>query len=242
MEKILLSEIEDMPTPPAIIRGIVCDTPSFAPPNGVRIAGFLYDTDPNTGEYAEDLLDTLIAWGVIARTNVKQERKTTSIVEIPFGTTNLVPEHIIHVAAAGGVSITLLPPEVETEENWNAWRNELLRFGKAILNTTHFGGRLYPFSDLLEPVFLENISTEPLESVMKTIWDDKDGHLFHKTYFASVFSGTPIERFIDDVRTVVIDHFGGLESFRKFSNEIPALCWKKTEEAVRTNIQAKKAA
>ena len=206
LSKLLSGEIEC----PPFVSGVLVDEESFTPPEGVKEIGLLYRSDED-GDLDEDLLDVIISYGLTG---------VSVIMEIPFEETVDDPSYIMSVASNAGFSISLFPPEVDSEENREAYKERLSEFTQAFLNQKNFAKEIYPITSYLQYMYLENFV-------------DVSNYQATDPYIIQKFVETTTEEFSDEfklvMRGLVFEHFGGEAEFKEFAKALFYKIYKLTE-------------
>lgn len=155
-----LSSVEHSPF--RVISGLCADETSYAPPEGLLIAGFKCDgtviqlpSGFKEMEFKEDLVDTVISWSMQGSNAKSDLEKVECVLELDFRD-DLPYASIAQLASQGDFSLALVGWDGNEEERAN-YHEKLAQLGKEVLRLPAFSKRLYPFSIAFEWIFLEEL-------------------------------------------------------------------------------------
>lgn len=172
-----------------VLAPIECDDVSFAPPAGLRVAGFAWAARPSQGaapvgaaptiasqegdlgwEVDENLVDTVVAWSALGNAAEKASDKVECVIEVPYQE-ELPAEDLIHTAASGEFSLALVGLERSASaEQRAAYARKLKELALSMLKAANFSKSLYPFSNEFEALFLESMGKKEDAELMRKDW------------------------------------------------------------------------
>lgn len=156
----LLEKLEAAPH--RVAAPIECDTVSFAPPEGLLVAGFPWKARASEGEEGSvevdpDLADTVIAWSAQGNAAKTAMEKIECVIEIDYKS-DAPLEDLIHLAASGECSLALTGLAMGADEvEEGLYCERLEAFAAAMLRAGNYTKSLYPFSPVFEALFMERL-------------------------------------------------------------------------------------
>lgn len=176
MQNVPLSWLAQQPKSIArVVSGIVADTTSYAPPEGLLIAGFGFTgkvVDLPTGgkdvECQEELVDTVISWSMLGSNAKTELEKVECVLELDYKQ-ELPYESIAKLSAQGDFSIALIGWD-GSDSTREAYLSALKKCAAETLKIPAFSKRLYPFSLVFEWIFLEHMGkSEEVDRIKKQL-------------------------------------------------------------------------
>lgn len=140
-----LKKIKGGILPFRVLSNITCDEMMASPPEGLLWAGFRLEYEAESKEIQEDLIDTLVAWGVLGNHAKNKGAKIEPVLELEFKGDWSVDD-VAFWATGGDFNVALIglhdnsPPE--DVEQYIARYKEL---NKKLLNTNNFKKYSFPF-------------------------------------------------------------------------------------------------
>lgn len=127
------------------IYGVVVDTESFTPPEGLSLISLQYAD--KAGDIDEILMDVIISYGLAG---------VEVVLEIPPETPQIDARYMMSVAANAGFSIALLPPLAGAGRDiCDAFEQKLGAFADAYFQQANFAKSVVPVGNFLEYMFVE---------------------------------------------------------------------------------------
>lgn len=192
--------------------GIEPDVDDVTPPQGLKEAGII--TRMEDGEIPDAVLDVAISW-TLAGIDVT--------LEIPFDTPVPDVRRVLSTAAAINVSLSLLPPENPSDEDFEAYCSRVEDFAAAFLVQANMSKFLVPVTSYLGYMFIEAFSKESSQGYVPT-----DGYVVEA--FHNKVPQDRADALKSRVRKVFTDAFGGEEGFRSFGRSLAATISAMIEE------------
>jgi hypothetical protein len=208
-----ISELVASGSPAPAQYGIVVDVDDVTAPEGLREAGLLARLEG--GELADDVLDIAISW-TLAGIDVT--------VEVPATEDCGEPKRLLSTVAAVGVHLSLLPPEDQSDEAFEAYTARVEGFTAAYARQANMGKFLAPVTSYLGYMFTEVLNPEAAANFQPT--DDYVIESFH--------SKVPTERadaLKARIRAAFHEAYGGEEGFATMARSLGATIYRKVEES-----------
>jgi hypothetical protein len=181
---------------------IEVDDDDIIVPFGLREAGLLAQTE--NGELTENVLDTAINM-VLNGVEV--------LIEFPSDVDCGEPVHLVSTAAAIKASLSFLPPENATDEEFEAWCERIDRLTEAYLRQPNMTQFVLPVSSYLEYMFMNVLNPKAAKKFKPT--DEYIIRRFHESMTVKRANSMKAR-----VRKIVYAHFGGRNKFKAFANEM----------------------
>lgn len=186
----------------AAVFDIEVDVDDLVVPYGLREAGLLAKTE--NGELTENVLDTAINM-ILNGVEV--------LIEFPSDVDCGEPVHLISTAAAIKASLSFLPPEDDSGEQFLAWSQKIERLTEAYLRQPNMTQFVLPVSSYIEYMFIEVLDPKAAKNFQST-----DEYIIRR--FHSAMSVARADSMKARVRRVVHAHFGGQKKFKEFAEEM----------------------
>ena len=141
-----ITELEGLSeSPSSIIFGVDVDGECFTPPPGLELIGLKWQGSA-PGEISDDLVDTIIAFGL---SGVEVVLEVEPRDEVDHG-------YLLTLAGNAGFSVAAVPPKDEDE--LSHWMAHCEAFASAILTTPNFSKSLFPVTGYLSYLIAEAFS------------------------------------------------------------------------------------
>lgn len=212
-----LSQISDIinkqEQPVAAIYHVEVDDPDIDPPEGLKEIGFILKLDQE-GEIDENLLDAMISYrqmhGISVLLEVLAESPMPNSDRMATMATNI--EH----------DISLLPPELDTDELWSNYINRVVSFAPIFTGKHGFAAQVFPLQSYAEYLHLDVLGlAENYKPKAKYILD----------YFVSKVSPEREYQLKSHIREGLFDAVGGEEKYRTLVYAATAELFRQTENA-----------
>jgi hypothetical protein len=129
----------------SILYGIEVDEELFTPPNGLRVAGLLWQGDA-PDQMSDLLVDTLIAFSLSGVEIIIEVRPED---DVDHG-------YLLTLAGNAGFSVAAIPPTDEAQ--LSAWCDHCAAFARALLQTPNFSKSLIPATGYLTYLIAEKFA------------------------------------------------------------------------------------
>jgi hypothetical protein len=171
-------------------------------PFGLREAGLLAKTE--NGELTENVLDTAINM-ILNGVDV--------LLEFPHDVDCGDPVHLVSTAAAIKASLSFLPPENASDEDFEIWCQRIERFTEAYLRQPNMTQFILPISSYIEYMFINVLDSKAAKKFKPT-----DEYIIRR--FHSAMTVARADAMKARVRKIVYAHFGGQKKFKEFAEEM----------------------
>jgi hypothetical protein len=171
-------------------------------PFDLREAGLLAKTE--NGELTENVLDTAINM-ILNGVEV--------LIEFPSDVDCGEAVHLVSTAAAIKASLSFLPPENNTDEQFEEWCQRIERLTEAYLRQPNMTQFVLPVSSYIEYMFINVLAPKTAKKFKPT-----DEYIIRR--FHSAMTVARANAMKARVRKIVYAHFGGREKFKEFTKEM----------------------
>jgi hypothetical protein len=155
------------------------------------------------GQLDLDVLDTILSY---------TSHGISGMLEVPYDS-NLDPAMMISISMNCGVTLSLLPPEGNNDEGWVGYSESLKKYAALWLDQANAKHQLQPVSGYIEYMVQAEFGYE-----RDTLTDDR--------YMAKAFvenqSVNRIDWLKSELEPVILEKFGGRESFSQFAHSVAA--------------------
>ncbi|TLX17256.1 hypothetical protein [Rhizobium sp. MHM7A] len=199
----------------AAVFDIEVDGDDLIVPFGLREAGLLAKTE--NGELTENVLDTAINM-ILNGVEV--------LIEFPSDVDCGEPVHLVSTAAAIKASLSFLPPENASDEQFEAWCQRIERLTEAYLRQPNMTQFVLPVSSYVEYMFINVLDSKAAKKFKPT-----DEYIIRR--FHSAMTVARANAMKARVRKIVHAHFGGREKFKEFAKEMFSSIYETVVENVK---------
>ncbi len=198
--------------------GIEVDNDDLIVPYGLREAGLIAVTEK--GELTEKVLDTAINM-ILSGVEV--------LIEFPHDVDHGDPVKLVSTAAAIKASLSFLPPENASDEEFSAWCGKIERLAEASLRQPNMTQFVLPVSSYIEYMFIKELSSKASRKFKPT-----DEYIIRR--FHSAMSVQRANAMKARIRKVVYAHFGGRAQFKEFAREMFSAIYETVVDNVKQRV------
>lgn len=208
-----ISKLVESGSATPVLYGIEADVDDVTPPEGLKEAGIIARLED--GDIPDVVLDTAISWS-LAGIDVT--------LEIPAESAPADAKRILSTAAAVNVSLSLLPPEDQSEEAFDAYCARVEEFAQVYVAQANMAKFVVPVTSYLGYMFIEAFDKEAAAAFAPT--DEYVVSAFH-----SMMSVERADAMKARIRKVFVNAHGGEEGFTNFARSLGATIYRRIEES-----------
>lgn len=225
-----------------VATGTIADEAGFVPPSGMLVCGFQLMLN-DAGDLNEDLLDTLVSFGLLAGGAKSNTERCEPVLELD-SSIEVDGEYLVFLGTNCKFSVALL--DSQNEEQWKAAAKKI--YMKS-LQTPQFAGSVYPVNVAAEPLILESLGAAvPANSLRQILRGeaalDRLLPATAKYQYAQQLAGPVTMKWAEEVaQECLLEHFGQ-DGFREMTAGVAQACaqaLKPIRERVVQQIESAKA-